>query len=160
MEDLKTRRNCSHPSRVLPTDSRQIAFITYCDSSAAQITFKKMQGLDINGSIIDIQFDPLSWTSEDINITPPATLYRTSTVCYRQAMQNKFSGEQLLQTLNTTYNLSRGSLVSDPISGSELQATAKDRRGSSKNTAGMLQNHAALTLTRIHPMKIDAFRYS
>ncbi|KAJ3776352.1 hypothetical protein FB446DRAFT_721550 [Lentinula raphanica] len=51
-------------------DQRGIVFVTYYDSSAAQVAFRRMQGQVIDGSSVDIQFEPLRLKIGGFNHSP------------------------------------------------------------------------------------------
>ncbi|KAJ3799433.1 hypothetical protein GGU11DRAFT_777027, partial [Lentinula aff. detonsa] len=79
---------------------RGVAFITYYDRSAAQTAFRKMQGSKIDGSVINIQFEPLSVISGDpnSNLVTDETSGKLTT-CSRTPLA-VIAGEKSLQALN------------------------------------------------------------
>ncbi|GAW07196.1 Protein MEI2-like 2 [Lentinula edodes] len=85
---------------------RGVVFVTYYDSGAAQTAFRKMRGSVIDGSIINVQFEPLSLASGKSQPSLPAQghpgVLRASS---QQAPQTERAIEQLPKTEDIAFKL-------------------------------------------------------
>ncbi|KAJ4473292.1 hypothetical protein C8J55DRAFT_519097 [Lentinula edodes] len=81
---------------------RGVVFVTYYDSGAAQIAFRKMRGSVIDGSIINVQFEPLGLVSGE---SQPSLLAQGHPGVLRTSSQQTPQTERAIEQLPKTEDI-------------------------------------------------------